>query len=369
MKNTFGQSLTVTLFGESHGAAVGAVVDGLAPGLPVSREEIERQLARRRPSDALSTARKEEDAFELLSGVFDRHTTGTPLCIVIPNRDTRSGDYSYGLARPSHADYAAYRKYHGYEDYRGGGHFSGRITAALAAVGGILLPALHRRGIEIGTHILRCGGVADRAFSDLAPELSLLRTRAFPTLDPLRGEEMAERIRAAAQENDSVGGIAQTAVLGLPAGLGEPWFDSVEGLLSHALFSLGGVKGVEFGAGFSMADLRASVCNDALSMQDGRVVTKTNRNGGINGGITNGMPVVFQCAVKPTPSIAQAQQTVDFRTNTDAELTIHGRHDPAIIRRICPVIDSVTAIVLCDLLAQRYGTDYLAGEDAPCNTD
>ena len=359
MKNTFGQSLTVTLFGESHGAAVGAVVDGLAPGLPVSREEIERQLARRRPSDALSTARKEEDAFELLSGVFDGHTTGTPLCIVIPNRDTRSGDYSYGLARPSHADYAAYRKYHGYEDYRGGGHFSGRITAALAAVGGILLPALHRRGIEIGTHILRCGGVADRAFSDLAPELSLLRTRALPTLDPLRGEEMAERIRAAAQENDSVGGIAQTAVLGLPAGLGEPWFDSVEGLLSHALFSLGGVKGVEFGAGFAAADMKGSECNDPLRVSGGRIVTTTNNNGGVNGGITNGMPIVFRCAVKPTPSIALPQDSVDFVRGENVTLCVRGRHDPCVAPRACPVIDAVTALTVADLLLMRFGNDAL----------
>ena len=369
MKNTFGQSVAVTLFGESHGAAVGAVVDGLAPGLPVSREEIARQLTRRRPSDALSTARRESDPFEIVSGVFDGHTTGTPLCIVIPNENTRSGDYCYGPARPSHADYAAFCKYHGYEDYRGGGHFSGRITAALVAVGGILLPALARCGIRVGTHILRCGGVADRGFTEPDRDIALLRTRDFPALDPERGEEMAAQIRAAAQACDSVGGITQTAVLGLPAGLGEPWFDSVEGLLSHALFSLGGIKGVEFGAGFAVADLRGSTCNDAFRMDSGRVVTETNRSGGINGGITNGMPVVFQCAVKPTPSIAQPQKTVDFRTGTDTELTIHGRHDPAIIRRICPVIDSVTAIVLCDLLAQRFGTDQLARGEAICNTD
>ena len=369
MKNTFGQSVAVTLFGESHGAAVGAVVDGLAPGLPVSREEIALQLSRRRPSDALSTARRERDPFEIVSGVLNDRTTGTPLCIVIPNENTRSGDYHYGPARPSHADYAAFCKYHGFEDYRGGGHFSGRITAALVAVGGILLPALQRCGIRVGTHILRCGGVADRGFTEPDRDIALLRTRAFPTLDPLRGDEMAAQIRAAAQENDSVGGTAQTAVFGLPAGLGEPWFDSVEGVLSHALFSLGGVKGVEFGAGFAAADLRGSACNDAFRMDSGRVVTETNRSGGINGGITNGMPVVFQCAVKPTPSIAQPQKTVDFCKKTDTELTIHGRHDPALIRRICPVIDSVTAIVLCDLLAQRFGTDYLREEAEPCSMD
>ena len=369
MKNTFGQSLTVTLFGESHGAAVGAVVDGLAPGLPVSRGAIERQLSRRRPSDTLATARRETDHFEILSGVFNDRTTGTPLCLVIPNENTRSGDYRYGLARPSHADYTAYCKYHGFEDYRGGGHFSGRITAALVAVGGILLPALERCGIALGTHILRCGGIADRDFSDLSQDFAILCNAPLPVLDTQRGEAMAAQILAAAQVGDSVGGVTQTAVTGLPAGLGEPWFDSVEGLLSHALFSLGGVKGVEFGAGFAMAELRGSACNDPFRTENSRIVTETNRSGGINGGITNGMPVVFQCAVKPTPSISQPQKTVDFRTNTDAELTIHGRHDPAIIRRICPVIDSVTAIVLCDLLAQRCGTDWLAQEGTKCSTD
>ena len=369
MKNTFGQSLTVTLFGESHGAAVGAVVDGLAPGLPVSRGAIERQLSRRRPSDALATARREADHFEILSGVFNDRTTGTPLCLVIPNENTRSGDYRYGLARPSHADYAAYCKYHGFEDYRGGGHFSGRITAALVAVGGILLPTLERCGIRLGTHILRCGGIADRDFSDLSQDFSILRNAPLPVLDAQRGEAMAAQILAAAQAGDSVGGVTQTAVCGLPAGLGEPWFDSVEGVLSHALFSLGGVKGVEFGSGFALADARASACNDEFRMQDGRVVTRTNHSGGVNGGITNGMPVVFQCAVKPTPSIARAQRTVDFLRGEDAELRIEGRHDPAIVRRICPVLDSVAALAVCDLLAQRFGTDVLGKGVPPCSTD
>lgn len=369
MKNTFGQSVAVTLFGESHGPAIGVVLDGLASGLPVSEAEIARQLARRRPADALSTARREPDSFEIVSGVFDGHTTGSPLCIIIKNTDTRSGDYCYGPARPSHADFAAHCKYRGFEDYRGGGHFSGRITAALVAAGGILLPALRRRGITVCTHILACGGVADRPFADIKQDAALLEARALPVLDAARGEEMAARIRAAAADGDSVGGITQTAAIGLPAGLGEPWFDSVEGLLSHALFSLGGIKGVEFGAGFGMTALRGSACNDAFRMENGRVVTETNRNGGINGGITNGMPIVFQCAVKPTPSIAMPQKTVDFCTNRETTLEICGRHDPAIIRRICPVIDSVTAIVLCDLLAQRFGTDYLAEGAARCSTD
>ncbi len=325
MKNTFGQAVTLTLFGESHGAAVGAVLDGLAPGLPVDGDFLRRQLSRRRPTTALDTARQERDNYQILSGVFQGRTTGTPLTIVIPNENTRSGDYTYGLARPSHADYAAYCKYHGYEDWRGGGHFSGRVTAPLVAA-----------------------------------DVATLQGADFPALTDEAAQAISAAILAARERQDSVGGITQTAVCGLPAGVGEPWFDSVESLLSHAVFSIGGVKGIEFGSGFSAVCGYGSDFNDSLRMENGRVVTETNRNGGINGGITNGMDVVFQCAVKPTPSIGRPQQTVDFLRGEDAELTIHGRHDPAIIRRICPVLDSVTALVLCDLLTQRFGTDYLA---------
>ncbi|MCQ2449029.1 MAG: chorismate synthase [Clostridia bacterium] len=369
MKNTFGQNVSLTLFGESHGAAVGAVLDGIAPGIAVDEERIARELSRRRPSSAMDTPRREKDAFQIVSGVFNGKTTGTPICIVIPNENTKSSDYSYGVARPSHADYSAFCKYHGFEDYRGGGHFSGRITAALVAVGGILLPALENCGITVGTHILRCKNVSDRPFEDASIDILQLKTADFPTLDNEIGEQIKDLILQAGQSQNSVGGVTQTAVCGLPAGLGEPWFDSVEGLLSHALFSLGGVKGVSFGEGFGFADLTGVEANDAFRSVDGRVVTKTNRNGGINGGITNGMPVLFDCAVKPTPTISRPQETVDFIKDTNAEITAHGRHDPAIIRRICPVIDSVTALVLCDFLAGRYGTDFLAKGTNVCVTD
>ena len=353
MKNTFGQAVALTIFGESH-------------GLPVDEDYIRRQLARRRPSTALDTARQEKDCYQILSGVYQDRTTGSPLTIVIPNKNTRSGDYTYGLARPSHADYAAYCKYHGYEDWRGGGHFSGRVTAPLVAVGAILLSALDRVGVTVGTHILRCGGAWDRPFApDAAADVAALQTAEFPTLTREAAQAVSAEILQARERQDSVGGITQTAVCGLPAGVGEPWFDSVESLLSHAAFSIGGVKGIEFGGGFSAVSGYGSDFNDAFRMEQGRVVTDTNRNGGINGGITNGMEVVFQCAVKPTPSIGQPQQAVDFLRGEDAELTIHGRHDPAIIRRICPVLDSVTALVLCDLLTQRFGTDYLAKEARP----
>ncbi|MBQ7381089.1 MAG: chorismate synthase [Clostridia bacterium] len=367
MKNTFGNSLTLTLFGESHGEAIGAVLDGLPSGVKVDHEVIAELLSKRRPSSSIDTARQEKDEYRIVSGLFEGRTTGTPLCILIPNEDKRSGDYAalYGKARPAHADYAAYCKYHGFEDYRGGGHFSGRITAALVAAGGILLPMLESLGITVGTHIKRCAKIEDRDFEHIKEDIALLNAASFPVLDAARGEEMTAEILKAKFELDSVGGVAETAVLGMPAGVGEPWFDSVEGLLSHALFSLGGVKGIEFGMGFGMAESRGSLCNDAFRVEEGRVVTKTNHNGGINGGITNGMPLLFRCAVKPTPSIAREQDTVDFLRKENVKTEIKGRHDPAIVRRICPVINSVTALVLCDLLMTRYGTDiFLKGRDA-----
>ncbi len=359
MKNTFGRSVCLTIFGESHGAAVGCVIDGLAPGIPVSRSAMESLLALRRPSGAIDTARREEDRFEILSGVFNGKTTGTPICIVIPNEDTRSADYRYGVARPAHADYSAWCKYHGNEDYRGGGHFSGRVTAALTAAGGILIPALEGIGISIGTHILSCGGVYDRELDDVGRDIALLKGKSFPVLDDAKGGEMAQRILDAGKDGDSLGGVTQTAVCGVPAGIGEPWFDSVESMISHAVFGIGAVKGIEFGAGFKLGVMRGSEANDAFCVNNGVIVTKTNNNGGVNGGITNGMPIVFSCAVKPTPSIAGPQSTVDFLKNENTELSIRGRHDPAIIRRICPVLSSVTALCICDMLSQRYGTDVL----------
>ena len=377
MKNTFGNQITITLFGESHGAAIGAVLDGLAPGIEVSEESIASYLVKRRPSSEIDTARKEPDHFQIISGVFQGKTTGTPVTILIPNEDTRSKDYTYGPARPSHADYAAFCKYHGFEDYRGGGHFSGRITAALVAAGGILLPALEKKGIRIGTHIFSCGGIEDLSLQSAAEEadpaalenylettLDNLKEKSFPVLDDISGAAMTKKILEAAKEGESVGGVTETAVLGLPAGLGEPWFDSVESMLSHILFSLGGIKGVEFGSGFALAEMKGSEANDPIRIaEDGKVYTETNHNGGINGGITNGMPVLFRCAVKPTASIAKEQKTVDFLKKENIGHTITGRHDPAIVRRICPVIDSVTAIALADLLTVRYGTDYLADKE------
>lgn len=370
MKNTFGQSITVTLFGESHGPAIGVVIDGLAPGVTVDEANIASELSKRRPQSELETARREEDRFEIVSGVFQGKTTGTPLCILIPNEDVNSRSYEYGKARPSHADYSAFMKYHGYEDYRGGGHFSGRITAALTAAGGILKPMLSEKGIRIGTHILKCGKIQDAAFS-LNPESELMRLNnaAFPVLDPETAEKIRAEISEAKEEQDSIGGVTETVITGLPAGLGEPWFDSVESMLSHMAFSIGGIKGIEFGAGFELAEMSGSTANDAFRIKDGQVQTETNHSGGVNGGITNGMPVLFRCVVRPTPSIGKTQKTVDFVSMEETEITVNGRHDPAIIRRICPVIDSAAAIVVADLLAQRFGTDYFCPGGNTWSTD
>ena len=374
-KNTFGNSVAITLFGESHGAEIGAVLDGLAPGIAVDEAFIAEKLRLRRPAGAISTGRVEPDRFRIVSGVFEGRTTGTAVCILIPNENTRSKDYSATrfLARPGHADYTANCKYHGYEDHRGGGHFSGRITAALVAAGAIVQSALEGKGILIGTHIARCAGIADRRFGEgagaasataaLNGDIQALSCSNFAVLDPSAASMMRAAIEQAAAEGDSVGGVLETAVTGLPAGVGEPWFDSLESVLSHALFGIPAVKGVEFGDGFALADLRGSTANDSFRMRDGKIVTATNRNGGINGGISNGMPLIFRCAVKPTPSIFKEQDTVDFSAGTDEKLLLKGRHDPAIVHRARVVVDSVCALVLCDMLAQRFGTDYLGPEE------
>lgn len=357
--------MAVTLFGESHGAAIGAVVDGLCPGLPIDEENIRRMLRLRQPGGAISTARQEKDAFQIVSGAVNGVATGTPLTILIYNQDTKSADYAamQALMRPGHADFPAQCKYHGYQDTRGGGHFSGRITAPLVAAGAICHSALQAKGIFIGTHISRCAGIPDRGFEDLRSDIDTLSNATFPVLDTAAGESMQQAILAAKAEGDSVGGVLETAIVGLPAGVGEPWFDTFESMLSHILFSVPAVKGVEFGDGFALADMKGSVANDALYYCGDTVVAKTNHGGGIGGGITGGMPVIFRCAIKPTPSIAKAQSTVDILQKENATLEIKGRHDPAIVHRARIVIDAVTAIGVYDMLAGRFGTDYFTKED------
>ena len=362
MKNSFGSSITVTLFGESHGEYIGAVVDGLAPGMIIDHEYIKQKLALRRPSGKISTARVEADEYIIASGEFEGRTTGTPLTVLIPNTNKKSSDYKSLTVkpRPSHADYTAICKYHGYSDPRGGGHFSGRITAPLVFVGALLSSALLKKGITIGTHISSLHGIRDRGFEDARADIEALSTLPFPVLDESVREKMRAHIEEIAAKKDSVGGILESCILGVPEGVGEPWFDTVESMLSHMLFSVPAVKGVEFGLGFGFDDLLGSEANDAFCFKDGKVRTESNNNGGINGGITNGMPITFKTAIKPTPSIFKEQRTVDLEKGENTALTIEGRHDPAIIHRARVVIDSVAAIVIADMLTARFGTDYLA---------
>ena len=367
MKNTFGNNISLTLFGESHGSEIGAVIDGLAPGVKIDEDFIRHQLSLRRPSGAISTARVEEDNFRIVSGVFEGYTTGAPICIIIPNENTKSKDYSKtkDLARPGHADYAARCKYHGFEDYRGGGHFSGRLTAPIVAACAILISALREKGVYIGTHIASLHGVCDKNFDAkcIIEDINELSASEFAVLDKEIESKMKDEIIKARGEGDSLGGVLETVAVGVPAGVGEPFFDSVESMISHAMFSIPAIKGVEFGEGFRMASMKGSEANDALRMDGDKVVTLTNNNGGINGGITNGMPILFRCAVKPTPSIFKKQDTVDMAKGENATLSLEGRHDPAIIHRARVVVDSMTALVVADMLTGRYGTDFLATED------
>ncbi len=357
MKNTFGNSVTVTLAGESHGEAIVVTLDGLRPGIAVSEDDIAAKLALRRPSGSISTTRREVDEFRILSGVFEGRTTGTPLCILIPNTAKRSTDYEATryLPRPGHADLTASMKYGGFQDYRGGGHFSGRVTVGLVAAGAIAEAALIEYGVKIGTHIAAIGAVNDRKFANLGSDLAYLSDKSFPVLDEAKGEAMKQVIEDARLDRDSVGGILETAVIGLGGGYGEPWFDTVESVLSHILFAIPSVKGVEFGDGFAMTALRGSEANDAFADDHGRTVTATNHNGGINGGITNGMPILFRCAVKPTPSIGKEQQTVDMTTAEETTLSVGGRHDPCIVHRAASVVNACTALALLDLVTMRDG--------------
>ena len=360
MKNTFGSAVSLTIFGESHGPAIGAVLDGLAAGLPVDADFINTRMDRRRArGDGLSTARIEPDEVEFLSGVLDGHTTGTALTLMVRNTNTRSKDYARtaDLLRPGHADYTAFAKYEGYQDARGGGHFSGRITAAAVAAGAICEQVLQSLGIRVYTHIAACAGVEDAPLSSAAglvmPEPE---PGHFALLDPDKEAPMQAAIRAAGAQGDSVGGILETVVTGVPAGVGEPWFDSVESTLAHLMFAVPAVKGVEFGTGFGFAALRGSQANDAFRMRDGKICTATNHNGGVNGGITNGMPIVLRTVVKPTASIYQPQDTVNYPARENAVIQIKGRHDPCIVPRAAVVQNSLTAFGILDLLSIRYGT-------------
>ncbi len=362
MKNSIGTSVILTIFGESHGPAVGAVLDGMAPGIPVNEEYIASQMELRRSVASLSTPRRESDRVKILSGVFEGKTTGTPITLVIENEQAKCSDYkeTASVLRPGHADYTSLAKYHGYADQNGGGHFSGRITAGIVAAGAVALTALAARGITVGSHIASLGGVFDRPFAaDPTNDIKALSSLPFAVLDANASNAMQERILAAKAEGDSLGGLLETAVCGLPAGVGEPWFDGLEGVLARGIFGIPAVKGVEFGSGFELCSMKGSEANDSFRIENGGIVTETNHAGGILGGISTGMPLIIRTAIKPTPSIFKTQKSVDITKNEDAELSLIGRHDPAIVHRARVVVDSMVALLICDALALRFGTDYL----------
>lgn len=358
MSGIFGMNIKMAIYGESHGKSIGVVLDGLPPGLALDEETIAKEMARRAPGqNALSTARKEKDAVEIQSGFFNGYTTGTPLCARIVNSDQHSKDYSIlaDKMRPGHADYAGRVHYQGFNDYRGGGHFSGRITAPLVFAGAVAKQALAQQGIIVGSHILQINDVCEERFNPLGmadAELAALSTKSFAVMDDAVGEKMQQRILAAKGELNSVGGVIEAMAVHLPVGIGAPYFDSVESRLSQALFSVPAVKGVEFGDGFGFAALTGAEANDAMHYEDGEVKCFTNHNGGITGGLTNGMPLILRVAVKPTPSIAQEQKTVSLKEHKDTMLTIVGRHDPCIVQRAVPVIEAVIAWTLWDLLLE-----------------
>ncbi len=354
MSSELGENIKVTVFGQSHSPAMGAVVSGLPAGIKIDMERIERFMERRAPGrNRFSTARMEGDKVQILSGVAEGITCGANLEILIENTDARSRDYAKlkDLPRPGHADYTAYVKYDGHNDIRGGGQFSGRLTAPLCAAGAICMQILAEKGVYIGAHAAMIHGVRDSAFSVMTPEIfKMIAEKPFPVIDDDAGEKMQAEIDKARENLDSVGGIIECAVIGMPKGIGGPLFEGLEGDLARAIFGIPAVKGVEFGAGFKAAEMYGSENNDAFSMENDEVKTKTNNHGGLLGGITSGMPITIRVAVKPTPSIGREQDTVSLSKKENAKLVIEGRHDPCIVQRAVPVVEAVCAIVLADKL-------------------
>lgn len=350
MSSTYGQMLKLSIFGQSHGAAIGMTLDGIPAGLPVDLEALARFLARRAPGqNAHSTSRKEPDAPEFLAGLLDGYTCGAPIAAIIRNTNTRSGDYNnlHDCPRPGHADYPAQVRYGGYQDVSGGGHFSGRLTAPICIAGGLCKQWLEQEGIRIAAHLACAAGIPDQPFDPMEPELDAVGSD-FPVLSKEAGEKMRAAIAQAKADGDSVGGIIECAVTGLPVGIGEPMFGGMEGRIAQMVYGVPAVKGVEFGAGFAAADLRGSENNDAYTVEDGSIRTLSNRAGGILGGLTTGMPLIFRSAIKPTPSIAKQQQSVSLSKTESQPLQIQGRHDPCIAPRAVPVIEAAAAIAIYD---------------------
>lgn len=347
-------NLKISIFGQSHSGGIGVVLDGLPVGERIDLHQLQKFMQRRAPGNSdWSTPRKEEDMPEILSGLAEGVTCGAPLCAVIRNTNIRSRDYEHlkTVPRPGHADLTAQIKYHGFQDVAGGGHFSGRLTAPLTFAGGVCRQILERRGVVIGAHLAKVGGVEDEKYDPVLVNeqaLRLTEDKLFPVLSDEKGEEMKKVIARAREAGDSVGGVIECACTGVPAGLGDPMFDGMENRLSRILFAIPAVKGVEFGDGFGAAELHGSVNNDAYYMEENHIKCRTNHAGGILGGITNGMPVLFRCAIKPTPSIAAAQESVNLHTLGAETLEITGRHDPCIAPRAVPVVEAAAAIALLD---------------------
>ncbi|MDO4535487.1 MAG: chorismate synthase [Clostridium perfringens] len=356
MSGNFGKKINLSIFGESHGKAIGIVINGIEPGIKIDLEKIEKDMARRAPGkNSLSTQRKEGDSFEILSGFFEGYTTGTPLSIIIRNNDTKSKDYSKikDLVRPSHGDFSGFVKYNGFNDYRGGGHFSGRITAPLVFAGALVKQILETKGIYVGAHISRVGKITDDEFDKINLNKNVLESildRELPLLNKEKIDDIKQEILTARQNGDSVGGAIECGIVGIKPGVGSPFFDSLESTIAHLAFSVPAVKGIEFGLGFDFAKENGSKVNDEYHIENSEVKTYTNNNGGIVGGITNGMPVIFKVAIKPTPSISKEQRTVNIRTMKEEILKVEGRHDPCIVQRAAVVIEAIAALAVLELL-------------------
>lgn len=357
MSSIWGKHFTVDIFGESHGQMIGVVINGVTPGISLNLENIQAFMNRRKAgSEAWSTKRREPDEFNIVSGFADGKTTGTPLCMFIDNTDTRSKDYQQGLNRPGHADYTGSIRYNGFNDPRGGGHFSGRLTAPLVFAGAVAAQVLEAKGIFAATHIRKIQDIQDKTFdyTNIPKDLSeTLKSMRFPLIDVSKQASMEQQVMNAAASGDSVGGVIECAVVGVPAGIGSPMMDSIESRLSSLLFSIPAVKGVSFGAGFGFADMLGSKANDEYIKDGEQIRTTTNNNGGILGGISNGMPIVFQTIIKPTPSISKPQKTVNLNTKESEMIEINGRHDPCIVPRAVAVVEAAACICILDLLMER----------------
>lgn len=352
MSSTYGEKIKLSIFGQSHGAAIGMTLDGIPAGLPVDTEILQEFLNRRAPGqNNFSTPRREEDRPEFLSGILNGFTCGAPIAAVIHNKNTRSGDYAnlMDCPRPGHADYTAQVKYGGYQDVAGGGHFSGRLTAPLCIAGGLCKQWLAKEGIRIGAHISVIAGIADDPVSldYLNPDLDLIG-KDFPVLNPEAGAKMREEIAKARAEGDSVGGIIECIITGIPAGIGDPMFGGMESRIAQIVYGIPAVKGLDFGSGFSGSYLRGSQNNDAFTVENGKIRTMSNNAGGILGGITTGMPLWFQVAIKPTPSISKQQQSISISNMSEQPLIVKGRHDPCIVPRAVPVIEAAAALAVYD---------------------